>query len=404
MLKEQLQTLYNVVITNEAFDRITLFGIGDKIIAKRKQKNLAAVQLEIDQFIESQISDLDKSDKVLLTTLLNNQINAIANNGMVTTDNSNISDTRIRLLGATVAKKILALRCIIGIQPMIHPVGQIFQLVCTCDDSSDSERSLRFEVLSVVVEAYTRQLQACWSLEAMQDLAFYSIDAEKEILSLMSTEITEEYTQQVIIELQTLAKYHEVITIKKDTDRELHGINFIRSLNQEANRIAAGTRRGIGNYIICHPASLSNIVQNVLYIKQGFEFSKTHLDAPDSWEFHHAGMITGVEQVKQYDVYVSAYMPTPENTDTILIGYKGVGDADTGYILAPYVPLLSRGIVVDNLTFLPTIKLSTRFGRYVYVNPIDGECVPSPFEPKQTPRLYDSTQYYRMIEIEHFDI
>jgi hypothetical protein len=112
-------------------------------------------------------------------------------------------------------------------------------------------------------------------------------------------------------------------------------------------------------------------------------------------------MITGV---KQYDVYVSAYMPTPENKDTFLIGYKGKSEFDTGYILAPYIPIISQGIVVDEFTFAPTVKLLTRVGRYVYINPVEGECVQSLFTPEKTPRLHDSTQYYRMIEIEHFDI
>lgn len=388
-----LQSLYNVVITTEFFDKIKLFGIGDKIIANKKQRNLAAVQFELEQFIESQTIDLDTTDSLILTALIKNQYT-----------NSNESNTVlnncVRLLSTTVAKNILDLRGIIGIQPMSSPVKKVYQLAYTSDESC----SLQLEVLSNTIEAMTRQVQVNFSIEAAQDLnSIYGLDIEKEILSTISTEITSEITQQVITELQTLAKYHEVRTIKRDVDRNQHAIGFICSLTQEANGIAAETRRGQGNYIICHPSSLSNVIQNCLASNMGFKLTKKHLDNPENYEFHHAGTITGFEQVKKFDVYVSAHMPKNEGKDTILIGYKGISELDTGYILAPYIPVTSKGVIINKLTFQPVVKLVTRYGKFVYINPSE-DTKSSMFVDVKPTRLSDSTQYYRMIEIEHFDI
>ena len=49
-----------------------------------------------------------------------------------------------------------------------------------------------------------------------------------------------------------------------------------------------------------------------------------------------------------------------------IVGYKGgSGETDTGYIYAPYLPLMTGGVVVDPNTFQPLVKFMTRYGKTV---------------------------------------
>ena len=47
-----------------------------------------------------------------------------------------------------------------------------------------------------------------------------------------------------------------------------------------------------------------------------------------------------------------------------MVGYKGDnGESDTGYVYAPYMPVMTSGVVVDSDTFQPVIRLMTRAGK-----------------------------------------
>ena len=64
------------------------------------------------------------------------------------------------------------------------------------------------------------------------------------------------------------------------------------------------------------------------------------------------------------DLGLPAASPQAGADDVILVGYKGGnGETDTGYFYAPYIPLMSSGVVVNPLTFQPVVSLMTRYGK-----------------------------------------
>jgi hypothetical protein len=54
----------------------------------------------------------------------------------------------------------------------------------------------------------------------------------------------------------------------------------------------------------------------------------------------------------------------PAGSSTILVGYKGGnGESDAGYYYAPYIPLMSTGVIMNPVTTQPVISLMTRYGK-----------------------------------------
>lgn len=70
---------------------------------------------------------------------------------------------------------------------------------------------------------------------------------------------------------------------------------------------------------------------------------------------------TGIEKAgtfnKKWDVYVDPYAPM----GSILLGRKGNSFFETGYVYAPYQPLILTPVVYDPKTFVPRKGIMTRY-------------------------------------------
>ena len=49
--------------------------------------------------------------------------------------------------------------------------------------------------------------------------------------------------------------------------------------------------------------------------------------------------------------------------DEIMIGYKGAGPMDAGYVYCPYIPLQQLPTITDPQTFQPRKGILTRYGK-----------------------------------------
>jgi hypothetical protein len=49
--------------------------------------------------------------------------------------------------------------------------------------------------------------------------------------------------------------------------------------------------------------------------------------------------------------------------DEIMIGYKGAGPMDAGYVYSPYIPLQQLPTITDPQTFQPRKGILTRYGK-----------------------------------------
>jgi len=121
-------------------------------------------------------------------------------------------------------------------------------------------------------------------------------------------------------------------------------------INKVANDIAARTRRGAGNYAVVSPFALT-----ILQSATTSAFARTTegtFEAPTNTKM--VGTLNGAMKV-----YVDAY--AGDSTD-VLVGYKGSSESDAPAFYAPYIPLMSSGVVLDPSTFEPVVSFMTRYG------------------------------------------
>ena len=283
---------------------------------------------------------------------------------------------------------------LVGVQPMTGPVGQIHTLrvryADTLDDVVAGEEALSpfkigvgysgggstdkadatatlegaagkrlsIQILKQTVEAKTRKLSARWTFEAAQDAqAQQGIDIEAEIMAALAQEITAEIDQEILASLRSLAGSAE-----SDVQFDQAGVSgtatFVGDehaalavmINRVANKIAARTRRGAGNYAVVSPFALT-----ILQSATTSAFARTTegtFEAPTNTKM--VGTLNGAMKV-----YVDAY--ASDSTD-VLIGYKGSSESDAPAFYAPYIPLMSSGVVLDPSTFEPVVSFMTRYG------------------------------------------
>ena len=281
---------------------------------------------------------------------------------------------------------------LVGVQPMTGPVGQIHTLrvryAQALDDVTAGEEALSpfkigvgysgggstdkadatatlegtagkkmsIQILKQTVEAKTRKLSARWTFEAAQDAqAQQGIDIEAEVMAALAQEITAEIDQEILASLRTLAgtasqAYDQTGVSGTATFVGDEHAALAVMINKVANDIAARTRRGAGNYAVFSPFALT-----ILQSATTSAFARTTegtFEAPTNTKM--VGTLNGAMKV-----YVDAY--AGDSTD-VLVGYKGSSESDAPAFYAPYIPLMSSGVVLDPSTFEPVVSFMTRYG------------------------------------------
>lgn len=283
---------------------------------------------------------------------------------------------------------------IMGVQPMTGPVGQIHTLrvryantaagvtagtealgpfdiakaysgneVAANPAAASTARmegipgnKLSIQVLKETVEAKTRRLSARWTFEAAQDAnAIHGIDIEAEIMQALAQEITVEIDQEMLHRLGSLVPFAPttfnqaaVSGTATYVGDEMAALAVM--INQQANLIAARTRRGAANWAVVSPTALT-----ILQSATTSSFARTTegtFEAPTNTKF--VGTLNGTMRV-----YVNQYASDGE---AVLLGYKGPTETDAAAYYCPYIPLMSVGPVMDPQTMEPVVSFMTRYG------------------------------------------
>ena len=283
---------------------------------------------------------------------------------------------------------------IMGVQPMTGPVGQIHTLrvryantaagvtagtealgpfeiakaysgnEVQADPAASSTarmegvpgNKLSIQILKETVEAKTRKLSARWTFEAAQDAnAIHGIDIEAEIMQALAQEITVEIDQEMLYKLGSLVPvapttFNQAAVSGTATYVGDEMAALAVMINQQANLIAARTRRGAANWCVVSPTALT-----ILQSATTSSFARTTegtFEAPTNTKF--VGTLNSTMRV-----YVNQYAG---DGDAILLGYKGPTETDAAAYYCPYIPLMSVGPVMDPQTFEPVVSFMTRYG------------------------------------------
>lgn len=262
-------------------------------------------------------------------------------------------------------------------------------------------RKVTMRVLSQVVEAQSRKLQAGWTLEAMQDMnSQHGLNIEDEMTRALSADIVQEIDQEIITDLMSLAG---TVTTFDGAGGGTYSANYTPAylgdrfanlgviINYVANEIARKTRRGEANFIVVSP-----MIVSVLQSASKSVFAPA---VDGSFKGPNNTMLAGTLNGR-IKVYTYLFNQAGANQevgsggtgvdDQILVGYKG-GDkeTDSGYFYCPYVPLMSSGTVYNAVTHQPVMSVMTRYAKAV-------------FTASET-SLGNSSDYYARVNITNLD-
>ena len=349
---------------------------------------------------EALLEGLQGSRRTTMGVILENTRKMLAENasagatqaGNVATLNRVILPVIRRVMPTVIANEI------VGVQPMTGPVAQIHTLrvryadsvsdgsayatsttagdealspfkIATAYSGSNSTgqatttsalegvagNRINVQILKQVVEAKTRKLSARWTFEAAQDAqSMHGLDVEAEIMAALAQEITVEIDQEILGSLRALAAtdytFDQAAVSGTATFVGDEHAALAVLINRTANLIAQRTRRGAGNWAVVSPASLT-----VLQSATTSAFARTTegtFEAPTNTKF--VGTLNGAMKI-----YVDGYA---NDSQAVLVGYKGSSEADAAAFYCPYIPLMSSGVVLDPTTFEPVVSFMTRYG------------------------------------------
>ena len=266
---------------------------------------------------------------------------------------------------------------------------------------------INLSIETTAVTAQPRKLKARWTPELAQDLnAYHDLDAEVELTTILGEEIAQEIDNEILYDLLNAAEgaYIEpggsspfssralpqtkgagnvahwsrvpgryllengnaVMTAGSPhvgvsasfsnplavTQREWYE-TLVEKILHVSNMIHKRTLRAKANFLVTSP-EIGTILESTLAFRPMMS-----LDAQET----NFGL--GVEQVgnlnNRFAVYVSPYFPR----NRVLVGYKGDSFLETGYVYAPYVPLIVTPTIFAPEDFTPRKGVMTRYAKKV---------------------------------------
>jgi hypothetical protein len=240
------------------------------------------------------------------------------------------------------------------------------------------EIDIKIEQISVV--ATTRKLRARWSPELAQDLnAFHSLDAEVELTKILSEQIAIDIDREILNDLLTEgngANYYwsrapgRFVNKRTGTEVQLSSTlatgpqftgtvrewyeTLVETIIDVANEIHKKTLRGSANFIVVGPDVATILEQSALY-KNSYKIDGNgQVSNPHTIGAENIGSVGN-----RFTVYKDPSFPRPK----ILVGFKGGNYLETGYVYAPYVPLIVTPTIFAQEDFTPRKGVMTRYGK-----------------------------------------
>lgn len=236
------------------------------------------------------------------------------------------------------------------------------------------------KIESIAITATTRKLRARWSPELAQDLnAYHSMDAEVELTSILSEQIALEIDREILNDLvtqangavmywsrapgrfvnkltgvpQQLASSLSIGPQFTGTVREWYE-TLVETVIDVANTIHRKTLRGSANFMVTSPDVCTILESSVLYKPKFSIDGEGQVGSPFTIGAEAIGTVSN-----RFTVYKDPYFPR----NKILVGYKGGSYLETGYVYAPYVPLIVTPTIFAPEDFTPRKGVMTRYGK-----------------------------------------
>ena len=239
-------------------------------------------------------------------------------------------------------------------------------------ENNNNLPEIDIKVDSVAVTAMTKKLKAKWTPELGQDLnAYHNLDAEVELTSILSEQVALEIDQEILTDLIKGAQAGTYywsrspgLFVRKDTGAEIGAASaapdftgtvsewyetLLETVNDVSAQIHRKTLRGGANFVVCGPE-----VANIMEFTAGFRATVTADDTKGQ-----AGAVKVGTLNNKWDVHVDPYFPR----NVVLVGRRGSGFLESGYVYAPYVPLQVTPTIFGTEDFVPRKGVMTRYAK-----------------------------------------
>jgi len=236
------------------------------------------------------------------------------------------------------------------------------------------------KIESIAITATTRKLRARWSPELAQDLnAYHSMDAEVELTSILSEQVALEIDREILNDLVLQANGANFFWsrapgkfVNKETGVPVAlasalsiGPQFTGTVREwyetltetiidVANTIHRKTLRGSANFMVTGPDVSTILESSVLYKPKYSLDGDGQVGNPITIGAEAMGTLSN-----RFTVYKDPYFPR----NKILVGYKGGSYLETGYVYAPYVPLIVTPTIFAPEDFSPRKGVMTRYAK-----------------------------------------
>lgn len=227
-----------------------------------------------------------------------------------------------------------------------------------------------FDIKQAPISADSRRIKALYSSEAAEDLrALHGLDAETEIVSMTASELALEIDREIINDIFQ-ASGGTTGSFDRVPPAGIPEISHLRSLltviATVSNLIHKKTLRAPANWIVTSPEVSALIAQLTTH----GDFRASFVSGGDS-PYGPMDMPRQLTQHGQFGVYkvgtlMNKWMVYEDpffTRDRMLIGLKGSGYLDAGYVWAPYVPLAITASFLDPNDFSIRKGMRTRYAR-----------------------------------------
>lgn len=230
---------------------------------------------------------------------------------------------------------------------------------------------MTLDVVKKTVDTKSRKLRAVWTVEADQDAkALDGLDLENELVVGLSDQIGREMDSELLTNLRTLApaaNSYDFSTAdgryasEKFTALTIHIANL-------SNKIAVATKLGGATWVVVTPnvlVALRNSNNNVFQGPKDINLSQSAF----------VGTLWGT---------VKVYLDRYTTGDSILLGYKGDSELQTGYVYSPYIQLQRSEVVMNPTTMDPQLQIMTRYALTAFDDTADSLGNSSDYYQKST--------------------
>lgn len=243
-------------------------------------------------------------------------------------------------------------------------------------DNSDDIPTLDIKIASMAVTANDRKLKVQWTPELAQDLnAYHAIDAEQELTQMLADQVALDIDNEVLRDLTNEAElrgtkmYWDMrpnFFVDKNTGHRLadaptftgnlidwyHGL--LQTIQDVSNQIARKTLQSGANFLVVGP-DVATILETMVQFRP-------IMDASDP---AYVKFAMGIEKMGSLSNRWTVYKNAHYDRNKILVGLKGDEWLKTGYVYAPYVPMIVTPTIYDPNNFTPSKALMTRYARQI---------------------------------------